>query len=784
MQLLRTGLLVISLVVTCLPAIAQPGAVRGIVRHADGQPAARVTLKVSGTDASTTTAADGRFLFTGLSPADHELIISLKNQKSFIRFVSVLAAKTTELDITLPATGNELDEVLVTGNTSAYSANQPSATLRLAEPLLEVPQNIQVVTRQLLADQQIFDMLDGATRNVSGVTRGEHWDTYARIYARGTNIPAFRNGMNVTMPWGPLTEDMSMVDRIEFIKGPAGFALANGGSGGFYNVVTKKPTGSTRGEASFTIGSYDLYRASLDLDGKLDTKAKLLYRLNIMGQRKNSFIRHDFNNRLSFAPVITYRPDDRTEISLEYNYQFSSMLATGAGYQFSAKEMADPMVPRDFTTAVPNIDPNDIKDHSVFANLQHRMNDQWKLTAQLAYFSSTQQGSSFWPSSIDSLGNLQRGVNNWDAYNENKLGQVFVNGELATGPLQHRIIAGLDAGNKQYTADWSQYFLVNGKQPFNIYRPDYSVPSDSLPVYDRSRSLRSRVPAYEQQSWTAIYLQDELRFFRERLRITLAGRYAYFNDHRSIQNTVVTPRIGISYSIDKHTAVYALYDGSFLPQPGTTSDLKPLTPVIGKNVEAGIKRDWAGGRWNSSLGIYRNIQDNLPVTDPNYPNQNFYLQIGQARTQGIEADVRGQLSKGLDLVLNYAYTDAIITRDGPGAANIGNVLPGTTRTVTNGWLTYRLSNGIMKGLGLSIGAQYQAGRYAWYVFDGGEQPLKDYFRMDGSISWQRSRFGAALNINNLLNAYLYSGACYNFSKYYYWVPEAPRNARLTITYKF
>ena len=43
---------------------------------------------------------------------------------------------------------------------------------------------------------------------------------------------------------GPLTEDMSMVERIEFVKGPAGFMLANGDPSGFYNVVTKKPSGS------------------------------------------------------------------------------------------------------------------------------------------------------------------------------------------------------------------------------------------------------------------------------------------------------------------------------------------------------------------------------------------------------------------------------------------------------------------------------------------------------------------------------------------------------------
>ena len=62
--------------------------------------------------------------------------------------------------------------------------------------------------------------------------------------------------------WGPLTEDMSFVDHIEFVKGPAGFMLANGDPSGLYNVVTKKPTGQTKGEVSFTLGSFDLIQDS------------------------------------------------------------------------------------------------------------------------------------------------------------------------------------------------------------------------------------------------------------------------------------------------------------------------------------------------------------------------------------------------------------------------------------------------------------------------------------------------------------------------------------------
>jgi iron complex outermembrane receptor protein len=103
--------------------------------------------------------------------------------------------------LTLPESAKELQEVIVNSNPSKYVTDYPSISLRLKTPLLELPQNIQVVTKQLLQDQQIFDMLEGVTRNVSGVTRLEHWDNYALLNMRGSQIAAFRNGMNVQMAW-------------------------------------------------------------------------------------------------------------------------------------------------------------------------------------------------------------------------------------------------------------------------------------------------------------------------------------------------------------------------------------------------------------------------------------------------------------------------------------------------------------------------------------------------------------------------------------------------------
>src|SRR6185312_12461052 len=200
--------------------------------------------------------------------------------------ITVIAGKSLEVAFTLNENAQRLKEVVVSGAPRKYKIDQPSNSLRLDEPLLEVAQNIQVVTSGTLADQQVISMSDNLIRNVSGAVKMEHWgDLYANISMRGSQIQAFRNGFNVVASyWGPLTEDMSFVDHIEFVKGPAGFMLGNGDPAGLYNLVTKKPTGQTKGEFSFTTGSYGLYRSTLDLDGKLSKDGKLLYRLNLSAQ--------------------------------------------------------------------------------------------------------------------------------------------------------------------------------------------------------------------------------------------------------------------------------------------------------------------------------------------------------------------------------------------------------------------------------------------------------------------------------------------------------------------
>ena len=787
-------ILSISVILTCITAFSQSptGMIRGKITTSDNKPAAFVSVQIKSTVRGTVTDEEGNFVFNRLKNGTYTVQVSLTGYENEEQTVTIENGAPASLSFSLRLSDIQLQEVVIRSGRNPYGLRHGSSSLRLNEPLLEVPQNIQVITAASLSDQQVTSMSDGVLRNVSGAIRLEHWaDMYTNVFMRGSRVSAFRNGMNVaTSYWSPLTEDMSVVDHIEFVKGPSGFMMAVGDPAGFYNVVTKKPTGLNKGEVNFMIGSYGLYRAAADVDGKLDSAGKLTYRLNAMGQAKNSFRPYEFNNRYLVAPVISYKLDDKTTLTAEYLLQKVKMSDVGSYYVFSTKGFG--VLPRDFTTAEQGLEPTFITDQSITLSLQRKLSENWKLTVQAAYFDYKQQGTDLWPSSVGA-DSMVRGVGIWDAVSEAKFGQAFINGKIQTGSIQHRILAGVDMNDKDYWADWNQYHLLDtDESKFSLYNPLYGSPANSYPVWDRSKSLRERAGqfGYVGQTYTGVYLQDELGFFDNKLRLTLAARYSRVknNDYNTVSTADrVSPRMGISVSVNKQTTVYALLDQAFVPQSGIRRDGAGIKPLTGNNIEGGIKKVWADGRWNSSVSVYRIIRNNENASDPGDPTGRYIVQLGQTISKGVELDVKGEIIKGLTLTANYALTDSKITKADSSAASqskIGQKVPGYAKHTANVWLNYQVTGGFLKGVGVAAGASFLGDRNTW-EWGSTSAPfiqMPDYTRFDGGIFWENEKLRMSLNVFNIADKFLYSGS--GFGDYYYWQAEPGRNLRFSVGYKF
>jgi iron complex outermembrane recepter protein len=793
----------VLLFVLCAAAIVstafaqqEKGTITGTITTNDNKPAAMVTVMVKGSKKNALTADDGTFIFRNMQPGNYELEISLVGYETITSQVAVEAGKVTDVAKQLQLSDKQLQEVIVKSGLKNYKAGNTSSSLRLQAPLLEVPQNIQVVTNKVLADQQVISMSDGLVRNVSGTVRLEHWgDLYTNVSSRGSQVQAFRNGFNVVNSyWGPLTEDMSFVDHIEFVKGPAGFMLANGDPSGLYNVVTKKPTGQTKGQVELTMGSYDLYRGTVDLDGKLSQDGKLLYRFNLMGQNKGSFRPNEYNNRYSIAPVLSYQLDEKTKLTLEYTLQHAKMSDVGSYYVYSTKGFG--VLPYDATTLPAGVEPTTIDDHSVFLNLQHQLNSQWKITAQGSYFSYKQIGTSMWPAAVNDDGTMLRSIGSWDAKSRMTLMQAYVNGDVTTGVIRHRILGGIDAGNKEYFADWGQSHLFDtAGAEFNSLDPNLGVPANGYPSFDHNwATIEQRAEAIGgtiNQRYTGVYVQDELGFLDNKVRLTLAGRYTYVKQSEwggaAFSAKRFTPRVGLSVSVDKFTSVYGLYDQAFIPQAGKVAN-GSVKPITGSNVEFGLKRDWANGRWNTTVAVYKIIKNHELTADPNSPpTSGLSIELGQKQSQGIEFDLRGRIVDGLNITANYAFTESKVTKVAEGVTVVkkGDVVPGYAKHTANAWLNYRLQDGVLKGIGISAGLTWLAGRETyWDASPDPAQKIPDYVKIDGGLSWEKDKIRIAVNVFNVFNKFIYSGSYYSWLNAYYWQTETPRSARLGISYSF
>jgi iron complex outermembrane receptor protein len=796
--------LLLLLLTTSTLASAQQG-IKGKIKTADGQPAVYVSVGIKNINHGTTTNDNGEYFLQRVKPGNYTVKVSAVGIQAQEKQVTVVAGQTLTLDFTLTENSQLLNEVTVQGIKTKYKIGLPSASLRLNEPLLEASQNIQTVSGQVIKDQQIISMSDGLIRNVSGAARLEHWgDLYTNITMRGSQIQAMRNGFNfVSSYWGPLTEDMSIVDHIEFVKGPAGFMLGNGDPSGMYNVVTKKPSGLNKGEVSFTAGSFDLFRTSIDFDRKLTNDGKFLFRLNAAAQNKGSFRPFEKNDRYTFAPSFSYQLTNNTKLTAEYTLQNAKMTEVGSYYIF-APNGGYAALPREFTLTQPGVQPTRINDHSVFLNLQHKFSEDWKLTAQVAYSKYLQIGTSSWPSAINDDNTVIRNVGIWDAEATMKLAQLFINGRAKTGGVNHRILGGFDAGKKNYLADWGQsHDLDLASSPFDLNHPNYDFPSNGYPNFDRDTPLAERAHAVGglmDQKYLSGYLQDELGFFDNRFRLTLAGRYTFVSQSAwggaSDKAEHITPRVGLSYSIDKNTSVYAVYDEAFTPQSGILRSGSTPAPITGTNKEIGFKKDWFGGKWNTTLSAYRIVKQNELTGDPsNVSGESYSIVVGEKRAQGIEFDLRGEIVSGLNLIANYAYTDSKVTKVAPGVTSIvvGEVVPGFAKHTANAWLSYAIQNGALRGTGINGGFSFQGDRaLGTYSGENENQNLPNYFKLDGGIFWQNQKLKITANVFNILDKYLYSGAYYtgywNYPAYdqavYSWQAEAPRNFRVSVAYQF
>ena len=654
-------------------------------------------------------------------------------------------APQVEEEIEIVATGEQEPE-------AGYRVPNATSATRTDTPTRDIPQSIQVVPQQVLEDQQV-QRVEDALENVSGVQQTvSSLNVATSFLIRGfetTNI--YRDGLRDPTNFSSGSE-LANIDRIEVLKGPAAVLYGQGELGGLVNFVTKQPLAEPFYSVEGTVGNFNLYGGAIDLTGPLNDSRTLLYRLNLSGQKSDTFIDFSEIERYLIAPVLTWQVGQNTTLTFEGDYQ-DRRYPEVPGLPAEGTVLPNPNgeLPRDLFLGDPDFNFREVRSLRVGYRFEHRFSENWAVRNSFkAAFQSLDSQFAF-PIGLQedqrTFDQLYAATNTPDDRDVYALDTNVV-GKFQTGSLQHQLLFGVNFDSLAVSRD---LFLAE-LDPIDIFDPVYGrSPGEvirRIVVNDRSESL-------------GFYVQDQISLL-ENLQLVLGGRFDVVDQKQEDlvasttseqQNEAFSPRVGIVYQPIQPISLYASFSRSFNPvAPGTIlANGEAAEPERGTQYEVGIKADFLQGKVSSTLALYELTRSNVVTSDPNDPFAS--IQTGEQRSRGVELDVAGEILPGWRVIASYAYTDAKITQD--NRYDIGNRLVNVPKNSASLWTTYEVQKGGLQGLGFGVGLRY-VGEREGDLENSFELP--SYFRTDAAIFYKRNNFRAALNVNNLFDTEYFEAA--------------------------
>jgi iron complex outermembrane recepter protein len=683
-----------------------------------------------------------------------------------------------------------ISEVVVTG---ARSDTQASAGTKSDTPLVETPQSITVVDRSQLDLLNVTE-LNEALRYVAGVspdTRGSTGTRYDLLNLRGFTPDQYLDGLKLIQSangYAVPQVDVTRLDRIEVVKGPASVLYGQASPGGIVALSSKLPTANSFGQLEVLGGSFGTAQVDADLGGPLDRDGRVLFRVDGVLSRTDTEIAHTEAQRVAISPALTLKPDAKTSWTLLYAYQRDPK---GGAYgddptQGSLLPNPNGRIAEDFNSGEPGFERYERLQNSFTSLFTRELWDGWTFRQNARFLRLTSYYQSVYSFTIDpGLATIprfadfaQEGINNLTL-------DTQVAGSLHTGPVTHAILVGTDY---QHTSQNEASGFSGAASDLNIFNPVYGLPVTPSPETTFTRL---------NQNQTGVYLQDALAL--DRFRLMLSGRYDWvdqseYAEDRSTPGVVnkstapldkskFTGRAGLLYLFDFGLAPYASYSTSFQPQTTTSVDGGVLPPTEGKQAEVGVK--YQPKVWDTlvTLSLYDLRETNVATQDPNAPI-GFSIAAGEIRSKGLELEGHTHPLPNVQINLAYTYLDNLVTKDNSGLQ--GTRPYGVPQQTASAYGVYSWQTGWLAGAGLGGGV-----RYLGQSFNGeagaGQERVPPATLFDLIATYDFSRVNPALkglsldvNVRNLFNA-RYISSCY--STYWCWYGDR-QDAQAALRYRW
>jgi iron complex outermembrane recepter protein len=782
------------------------GIVSGRVLTADGQPAVFVTVQLKGTKRSAITGGDGSFSLRRLPAGHYILEVSLVGYETTSQEIDVEAGTTTTVSLQLQLSQKQLQQTTVTGGRYRLIRTSSDDLAKIPLSDLENAQSYSTVTSTLMTEQGVYN-LDDALKNVPGA--GKLWAATDRsgfgngssFVLRGFQLNTYlRNGI----PAGVSTTiDNANIESIEVLKGPSAtlFGSAVTSYGGLINRVTKKPYDHTGGEIAYSGGSYGFNRLTADFNTPLDSAKKLLFRVNTALNTQNSWQDAGFHKNIFVAPSLSYKVNERLSFSFDGEI-YQSEGTTPPIFFFDAT------VPQLGVNSADklNLDynrsyiSNDLVLHSSNRNftgqMNYRLGDNWTSQTNITIVNTSSNGPMPYFYLLPGNSQISRNVWTIDGADQTFDLQENIVGKFTTGPLKHRLLIGADYYNYnanvryhefmgtadgQTSADLFDIINTTGNIPnylnFNKAKVDSAYansPADPYPYIISTKEYISSAYASD-----VINITDRL-IANAALRVDhfdFAGNYNPVDGATTggYHQTALSPKFGLVYQLVKdNISVFGNYQNGFTNETGADYAGHAFKPEEANQLEGGVKLNAYGGRLNGTISYYDIRVKNVLRQDIDHPN--FEVQSGAQLSKGLEVELIASPFEGFNITAGYAYNDSKYTNADP---DVNGLRPNSSgpQDMANLWLSYRLLQGSLKGLGFGFGGNYAGKCLAESSRSEGQFYVPAYTLMNATVFYDAGRFRLSANVNNLANRKYWIG-------WYTVNPQQPRSINGSIAFRF
>jgi iron complex outermembrane receptor protein len=760
LSLLALALTVLSPAVTWSQSLALSGKVvdpdGGVVSHA------RITITPAGAGRTyaTVTGADGSFVMADVPDGRYAVQISAPGFIVATQDVTVDAQSRT-LSISLQVAGLN-EAVTVQGD-----ASRPSVA-RTGAPLRDQPISVNTLSGAFMQTFAINDLVV-ALQNVPNVTAYNQYGVYEYYSFRGFSdsvqtVDGVRNEGN------RVRTQLSNVDRVEVLKGPASVLYGAESIGATVNIVLKKPSAQPAYDASLAFGSWETARGTFGATGRL-AGPSLLYRLDVGFDHAEGF-RHDPSDKINVTPTVSWRASDRDQFEIRHSYNRNDLSGDGG-----IPVLTFP----DGTTQIPDVPRarryNTPQDYALSTDQNLRVGYTRILNANFGVrgtFSARKFDDDYWVAESLRV-TLPSQVNRTFLYFKHErrpyFGQVELNGHVRFG-VQHDLLAGWEHQN--YRTRTSRSTAASAATtPIDLYDPveTHVTRTDfTVSAYDYTRI--GVHAGYAQDTLTlasglkAVFglRVDDLRRRTNNNPITNGVEQEGARTTRN--SSALTSREGIVYQPSQHLDLYAQHATAFRPNYNLQADGSTIDPETGRLFEFGQRVHLLNSRLDLNTALFHIEKKNIALARPG----GLYDIAGKIRSKGFEAELEGRLASAWRLNLGYGYTQAEYVDYVTTSANFsGNVRPRTPRHTFSVSTSYAFAN----GFSVAVNARTQGDQF---LNDANTLRFDGYALLNLNGTYTRGRMQYALTLSNLTDTEYWASTLGNTQLY----PGEPLRVMATV----